>query len=214
MLCKQLAIYMTIAISCRTLVSEPEAERQGKAHTKESDARYNEDQMSQSTEYSEPPEPEPASKKQWKQHHKGSLQPTTKRAPKTTAKKKVQFNHNEVEEPVSANTGLSVIKTRSWSGLLRHRMAPGGFLTLVERLDYDQWSSIMHTGFGGMLSVRTKLIPKKLARWLLEQYDPWDNSLNLPNGKLVIDEEDVYATLGLPLGEHEIIEGQKLRQSF
>ncbi|KAJ8439438.1 hypothetical protein Cgig2_021552 [Carnegiea gigantea] len=87
-------------------------------------------------------------------------------------------------------------------------MALGGFLTLVERLDYDQWSAIMHTGFGGILLVITKLIPKKLARWLLEKYDPWDNSPNLTNGKLLIDEEDVYATLGLPMGEHEIMEGQ------
>ena len=87
-------------------------------------------------------------------------------------------------------------------------MAPGGFLTLVERLDYDQWSAIMHTGFGGILSMRTKLIPKKLARSLLEKYDPWHNSLNLVNGKLLIHEEDVYATLGLPIGEYEIIEEQ------
>ncbi|KAJ8429092.1 hypothetical protein Cgig2_001052 [Carnegiea gigantea] len=99
-----------------------------------------------------------------------------KRAPKTTAKKKVQFRHIEVEEPI------------------------------MERLDYDQ-SATMHRGFGGILSVRMKLIPKKLAGWLLEKYNPWDNSLNLTNGKLLIDEEDVYGTLGLPMGEHEIIEG-------
>ena len=86
-------------------------------------------------------------------------------------------------------------------------MVPGSFLTLVERLDYDQWSTIMHTEFGEILSVRIKLIPKNLARWLLEKYDPWDNSLNLTNGKLLIDEEDVYATLRLPMGEHEIIKG-------
>jgi len=51
------------------------------------------------------------------------------------------------------------------------------------------------------------LIPRSIARWQLERYDPWDNSLNLANGKLLIDEEDVYATLGLPMGEVEIIEG-------
>ncbi|KAJ8434518.1 hypothetical protein Cgig2_030141 [Carnegiea gigantea] len=182
-------VTITYKRKLRTWVSEAEGERQGKTHSKESEPQYNDDQMSHSTEYTDPSRPKPASKKQRKQHHRDSLQPTTKRAPKTTAKKKVQFRHIEVEEPVSANTSLSVIKTQSWSGLLRHRMALGGFLTLVERLDYDQWSAIMHTG------------------WLLEQYDLWDNSLNLPNGKLLIDEEDVYATLGLPMGEHAIIEG-------
>ena len=52
------------------------------------------------------------------------------------------------------------------------------------------------------------MIPKSIARWLLKRYDPWDNSLNLANGKLLIDEEDVYATIGLPIGEVEVIEGQ------
>ena len=83
----------------------------------------------------------------------------------------MQFRHVDVEEPVSTNTDLSVITTGSWSGVLRYRIAAGGFLTLVKRLDYEQWSAIVETGFGGMLSMRTKLIPKKIARWLLEKYD-------------------------------------------
>ncbi|KAJ8447044.1 hypothetical protein Cgig2_033613 [Carnegiea gigantea] len=79
-------------------------------------------------------------------------------------------------------------------------MAPGGFLRLVERLEYEQWSVIVDVGFGGILS---------------------DNSLNLANGKLLIDEEDVYATLGLPMGEFELFymdrvqfRGRKVERSF
>ncbi|KAJ8445884.1 hypothetical protein Cgig2_000196 [Carnegiea gigantea] len=155
---------MTTTMYCRTLVSE--VERQGKNTN---------DQVGQCSEYTVPTEHEPASKKQRKQHHTESVQPTMKRAPKRTPRKKVQFRHVKVEEP---------------------------------RLDYEQWSAIVQTGFGGILSVRTKLIPKKLARWLLEKYDSWDNSLNLANDKLLIDEEDVYTTLGLPMRELEIIEGQ------
>ncbi|KAJ8428962.1 hypothetical protein Cgig2_003293 [Carnegiea gigantea] len=148
-----------------------------------------------SNEHTIPIEHEPVRKKQRKQQHTDSAQPTMKKAPKRTPRKKMQFRHVEVEEPVSANTDVLVITTRSWIGLLRHRMAPGDFLTLVERLDYEQWLAIVQTGFGGILS-------------LLEKYDPWDNLLNLANGKLLIDEEDVYATLGLQMGELEIIEGQ------
>ena len=87
-------------------------------------------------------------------------------------------------------------------------MALGGFLNLVERIDYKQWSVIMEIGFGGILAVRTRLIPKRLVRWLLGKYDPWDTSLNPPNGKVLIDEEDVYVTLGLPMGQLKISEGQ------
>ncbi|KAJ8420931.1 hypothetical protein Cgig2_017127 [Carnegiea gigantea] len=93
-------VTITYKRKSRTLVSEAEGERQGKAHNKESEPHNNDDQMSQSTEYTVPPKPEPASKKQRKQHHRDSLQPTTKRAPKITTKKKVQFRHIEVEEPV------------------------------------------------------------------------------------------------------------------
>ena len=58
----------------------------------------------------------------------------------------------------------------------------------------------MHLGFEGILSTMIALIPKSLGQWLLERYDLWDTSQNLPNGKLLIDKEDVYATLGLPIG--------------
>ncbi|KAJ8438925.1 hypothetical protein Cgig2_033812 [Carnegiea gigantea] len=163
----------------------------------------------------------PARKRQRKQNHSLSLQPTLKRAPKRTPKRNIQFRHVNVEEPVSEHTDLTLITTRSWSGLLRHRIAPGGFLRLVERLEYEQWSAIVDAGFGYILSVRTKLIPKSLARWLLEKYDPWDNSLNLANGKLLTDEEDVYTTLRLPMGEFELFymnrvqfRGRKVERSF
>ncbi|KAJ8451409.1 hypothetical protein Cgig2_017800 [Carnegiea gigantea] len=153
-----------------------------------------EDEHDPDTEPEPEPEPEPVRKRQRKQHHSHSLQPTLKRAPKRTPKKNVQFRHvNNVEEPASE---------RKW-------------------LEYEQWSAIINAGFGGILSVRTKLIPKSLARWLLEKYDPWDNSLNLANGKLLIDEEDVYATLGLPMGEFELFyidrvqfRGRNVERSF
>jgi len=130
------------------------------------------------------PKPVPARKRQRKQHHSPSLQPTLKRAPKRTPKRNVQFRHVNIEEPVSEHTDLTLITTRSWSCLLRQRMAPDGFLRLVERLEYEQWSAIVDAGFGEIFSVRTQLIPKSLARGLLEKYDPWDNSLNLADGKL------------------------------
>jgi len=56
--------------------------------------------------------------------------------------------------------------------------------------------------------VRTRLIPKQLARGLLENYDPWDTLMNLRNSKLLIYEEDVHVTLGLPIGLVDISEGK------
>ncbi|KAJ8437275.1 hypothetical protein Cgig2_010100 [Carnegiea gigantea] len=107
---------------CRTLVSE--AKKQGKVCNKLLEPQNTNDQVGECSEYTVPTKHEPASKKQRKQHHTDSVQPTMKGAPKTTARKKVLFRHVKLEEPVSANTDLSVVTTRSWTGLLRHRMAP------------------------------------------------------------------------------------------
>jgi len=45
---------------------------------------------------------------------------------------------------------------------------------------------------------------------LLKRYGPWETSLNLTNGKLLIYDEDVHATLGLAMGT---IEMQELKHS-
>jgi len=92
--------------------------------------------------------------------------------------------------------GLSIMETYSWRRLLCHWMAPGGLVTLIERLNYNQWSTIMDCAFVGLLIIRTKSIPKVTTQWLLESYDPWETSLKLPNSKLLVNDEDVHATLG------------------
>ncbi|KAJ8421960.1 hypothetical protein Cgig2_032906 [Carnegiea gigantea] len=62
--------------------------------------------------------------------------------------------------------------------------------------------------FGGILAVKTTLIPKRLARWLPENYDLRDTLLKLANGKVLIYEEDVHATLDLSMGPLEVSEGK------
>ena len=68
--------------------------------------------------------------------------------------------------------------------------------------------SIREKGFGWILAVRTRLVPKRLARGLLEKYDPWDTSLKPLNGKVLIYGEDVHVILGLLMGPLEISEGK------
>ena len=94
--------------------------------------------------------------------------------------------------------------TRGRVYYVRYRMAPGGLVNLIERLDYNQWATIMESGFRAVLSIRTRLIPKGMTHWLLEHYNPWDTSLNVRNDKLLIYDEDVHATLGLPMGSYRI----------
>ncbi|KAJ8434394.1 hypothetical protein Cgig2_014241 [Carnegiea gigantea] len=84
-------------------------------------------------------------------------------------------------------------------------MACNKLLFLIERLNYEQWTAAMEIGFGGFLSVRTSTIPKDLATWLLQKFDPTSNTLKLSNNRVLeITEEDVHATLALPMGQLEV----------
>jgi len=59
-------------------------------------------------------------------------------------------------------------QNKVWDDNLNLRMACNKLLFLIERLDYVQWTIVMETRFGGFLSIRTSIIPKDLATWLLE----------------------------------------------
>ncbi|KAJ8422519.1 hypothetical protein Cgig2_028276 [Carnegiea gigantea] len=59
---------------------------------------------------------------------------------------------NEVNDKARGQGGVTITYKR------KVKMAQGGFLNLVERLDYEQWSTIMETWFGGILAVRTRLL--------------------------------------------------------
>ncbi|KAJ8426863.1 hypothetical protein Cgig2_008658 [Carnegiea gigantea] len=84
-------------------------------------------------------------------------------------------------------------------------MACNKLLFLIERLDYEQWTAAMETGFGGFLSVRTSTIPKDLATWLLQKFDPTSYTLKLSDNRVLeITEADVHATLALPMGQLEV----------
>jgi len=144
--CKLLANVPT-TLQCRGLIKEAEKQRKISNDQPEQDAQpepNHETYPEQQNEHeSEPehdqdtdtePERMPARKRQNKHHKSPNVQPTMKRARKKTTKKNLQFSNVNVEESVSEDTDLMIIRTKSWSGLLRHRMAPGGFLRLVERL--------------------------------------------------------------------------------
>ena len=105
---------------------------------------------------------EPKKKKQKKREANEVELHTSKQRKTNMASKKAKLQHIHVQDRDNnlANPELSIITTKSWKGLLWHRMAPRGFLNVVERLDHDQWIAITPTGFGGMLAVRTRLIPK------------------------------------------------------
>ncbi|KAJ8437678.1 hypothetical protein Cgig2_028616 [Carnegiea gigantea] len=95
-------VILTYKRKSRTFMSE--SQRQRKLCNNQSEPEHEpepEDKHELELEDEHEPEPEPTRKRQRKQHPSDSLQPTLKRAPKRIPRKKVQFRHVNVEEPIS-----------------------------------------------------------------------------------------------------------------
>ncbi|KAJ8420950.1 LOW QUALITY PROTEIN: hypothetical protein Cgig2_017689 [Carnegiea gigantea] len=76
----------------------------------------------------------------------------------------------------------------------------------IERLSYEQYLAVNEIGFG---AIRTTVIPKSFGMWLLENYDYCGSFLNLSNHRILeFIKEDVHATLGLPMGPKNVVEGK------
>ncbi|KAJ8436607.1 hypothetical protein Cgig2_029853 [Carnegiea gigantea] len=90
-----------------------------------------------------------------------------------------------------------------------HRMSISGISYLIERLSYEQYLAVNEIGFGGFWAIRINVIPKSLGMWLLENYDYCGSFLNLSNYRILeITNEDVHASLGLPMGPKKVMEGK------
>ncbi|KAH9615270.1 hypothetical protein KSS87_012154 [Heliosperma pusillum] len=104
--------------------------------------------------------------------------------------------------------------------VLRTRMSPAGLYHFLHNedspLSEKQIQAIQEMGFGSLLLLQIKKVPgsltywlvKKvpgsLAYWLVSNYDPIKGGLL--DGKLPILEEDIYLSLGLPMGPNVVIE--------
>ena len=84
-------------------------------------------------------------------------------------------------------------------------MACNELFFLIERLDYEQWTTAMEMDFGGFLSVRTSTIAKDLATWLLQKFDLVSTTLKLSNNRVLeMTKEGVHTTSILPMGQLEV----------
>ena len=61
--------------------------------------------------------------------------------------------------------------------------------------------------FASFLKVDLKQIPGKFSKWLVESFDPYCAFFVLSNGqRFTVTSFDVYMTMGVPIGEKEIME--------
>ncbi|XP_074296682.1 uncharacterized protein LOC141627122 [Silene latifolia] len=96
--------------------------------------------------------------------------------------------------------------------VLKTRMSPNSLIQFINSgLSDMQISDIREMGFGGLLCLKTDMIPGHLAYWLVSEFDPFTSSLL--NNQLPVRDEDVHLSTGLPLGQVTIEQAGKYDQT-
>ncbi|KAL4577531.1 hypothetical protein LXL04_013640 [Taraxacum kok-saghyz] len=83
---------------------------------------------------------------------------------------------------------------------LRTRLSPKKFYDVVASLNNEQKQSVREMGLGSLLKIATNGITGKLARFVVNSFNPNDMKMHLPKGVVVIIEQLVHDLLGFPMG--------------
>ncbi|KAL8247695.1 hypothetical protein R6Q59_008911 [Mikania micrantha] len=92
---------------------------------------------------------------------------------------------------------------------LRTRNPPKSLCEFLDILTDEQKSAIDDIGFSSIKDFKIKAIPSCLAYWLLYNYDPASNMLNLGSERIKITPGLVCQTLGIPMGKIQLEEKKK-----
>ncbi|KAL1554277.1 hypothetical protein AAHA92_14855 [Salvia divinorum] len=84
---------------------------------------------------------------------------------------------------------------------LAGRRSPLYFVEMLQSLNDKQRAAVKEIGVDTLLHYNIKSIPRVLARYLLENFEPISCTIVLNSDDLLfLDEEDVHITLGFPMG--------------
>ncbi|PWA34376.1 hypothetical protein CTI12_AA619720 [Artemisia annua] len=85
---------------------------------------------------------------------------------------------------------------------LELRSRPNMLTKTIGGMTREQKEVVRDMGFGGLLQLKLRSIPKEFARFVINQLD--DLVLHTPNGDIPIDRMAVHEVLGFPLGHKKI----------
>ncbi|KAD6794376.1 hypothetical protein E3N88_05272 [Mikania micrantha] len=89
---------------------------------------------------------------------------------------------------------------------LRTRNPPKSLCEFLDILTDEQKSAVDDIGFSSIKDFKIKAIPSCLAYWLLYNYDPASNMMNLGSERIKITPGLVCQTLGIPMGKIQLEE--------
>ncbi|KAL7588670.1 hypothetical protein Lser_V15G40534 [Lactuca serriola] len=80
-------------------------------------------------------------------------------------------------------------------------MSPKKFYDIVKSTNKEQRKAVREMGLGSLLRIATNEISGKLARFVVNSFNPSDTKIHLPNAKIDITPELVHDFVGIPLGK-------------
>lgn len=84
-------------------------------------------------------------------------------------------------------------------------------LKFINSLSAKQEEALNNIGFGSYLEIKIETIPTRMAYWLVSNYDPRTNELNVGNHTIKITDQTVHDILGIPKGNISVIDQNKPR---
>ncbi|KAG6391035.1 hypothetical protein SASPL_148782 [Salvia splendens] len=129
------------------------------------------------------------------------IQPAEKSRKVAASKKVAKVKLNKEKEKVGE--GVEKGETDEENvihGALKLKTSPRKIIELFQSLNEVQLNEVVDMGFGALQHFGITEVPGKLAYDLVKRFNDVDWTLQLENQLLSIYPEDVYVTLGLPIG--------------
>ncbi|KAL4577875.1 hypothetical protein LXL04_013990 [Taraxacum kok-saghyz] len=84
---------------------------------------------------------------------------------------------------------------------LNTRFPPERLIQTMELLKEEQRKCVVAMGFGAALSMRLGKLPRMLSFWVVDSYNPTNNSINVNGQTFVVTRETIRDIYGIPMGE-------------
>ncbi|KAK9053332.1 hypothetical protein SSX86_029965 [Deinandra increscens subsp. villosa] len=91
------------------------------------------------------------------------------------------------------------------------RNPPSKFVKMISKLKPNQRKTIEEIGFGSLLSLKVEKISSILGYWLVRNYDPDENTLDIGSRKINVTAAEAREILGVPMGNIILTEYERPR---
>nr|GMC89498.1 uncharacterized protein LOC109179062 [Ipomoea batatas] len=118
-----------------------------------------------------------------------------------------QSDQGNAPTVVKKEKGKGKIQPTNEPRLLNSRMSPMDLSKLLPKLTDEQKNAVREIGFGSLLEIKLSNLDRMLTTYLVKNFDVYRCVLRLEKEEMLLTEDDVESTLGLPKSDIQVVEG-------